>query len=76
MFAFGGGFPSTSLPELAAAVAQALSGIAAQASTTWFKQHAADGSHGHITATSARPDSSQWTAGPSCFPRRLMSQRA
>jgi hypothetical protein len=54
MFTFGGGFPSTSLSGLAAAVAQALSGVSAQASTTWFKQHASDGSHGAVTATSLR----------------------
>jgi hypothetical protein len=54
MFTFGGGFNASSLPTLASSVAQALSALAAQAQTTWFKQHASDGSHGAITATSMR----------------------
>jgi hypothetical protein len=54
MFTFGGGFNASSLPTLASSVAQALSGLAAQAQTTWGKQHGSDGAHGNVTATSMR----------------------
>jgi hypothetical protein len=56
MFTFGGGFQSTSLSALASGVAQALSGIAAQVQTKWFKQHDAFGAHTEVTATSAVVD--------------------
>lgn len=57
MFTFGGGFSSSSLQGLSSGVAQALAGIAAQVQTAWGKQHAPDGSHGDVTATSV------WAAG-------------
>jgi hypothetical protein len=56
MFTFGGGFQSTTLPGLASAVSQTLSGISAQAQTRWNKQHTSDGSHTAVTATSVTVD--------------------
>lgn len=45
---------SSSLPGLANSVRLALDGIVAQAQTNWFRQHASDGTHGNVTATSMR----------------------
>jgi hypothetical protein len=53
MFTFGGGFNTSSLPALASAVAQALSGIAGQAQTKWSKQHDVNGAHTNVTAAIA-----------------------
>lgn len=52
MFTFGSSLNPRSLPALAASVAQALSGLSAQAQAAWTRQHVADGTHGDLTATS------------------------
>lgn len=52
MFVFSDLINGRSLPELAESVRGAFSGLAAQSQTKWFKQHARDGAHKAITATS------------------------
>jgi hypothetical protein len=68
MFTFGGGFQSTSLSALASGVAQALSGLAAQAQTKWFKQHDANGAHTAVTANSVTIDGALATSRLSFAP--------
>lgn len=56
MFVLSDLINGSSLASLAESTRMALQNVAAQVQTSWFKQHARDGSHKDVTATSVRTD--------------------